>query len=312
MRVLALLLALAFGALADAAAAADRIRVVTTINDHRLLVEAVGGDLVEVDVLARPAQNPDDLEVRPSHMAKVRRADLLVINGLDVDAWVEAVVVGANNPKVVPGAPQDGSTSRGIPCWRFRPREWTAAWATCIPRGIPTTIWIPGSRRSPPAISWRPSRAWPPASRDLRDQSPGFPRPRRRGAGGLAARAEPLPRSAGRSSTTRSGRTCCRGSRSARWTRWKIAPGSRLPGSPRPAHPPDARREDQGHSHLGVERPENRRARGRRGGRASHPARPWRGRAQGTDTYFDFFDYNVKGADPGAGMIPSPFAWAGV
>jgi zinc/manganese transport system substrate-binding protein len=95
--------------------AADRIHVVATINDLRLLAAAVGGDLVETDTLARPAQNPDDLEVRPSHMAKVRRADLLVINGLDVDAWVEAIVVGANNPKVVPGAPGRVDLSLGIP-----------------------------------------------------------------------------------------------------------------------------------------------------------------------------------------------------
>src|SRR5262249_60672128 len=61
-----------------------------------------------------PDKTPDDLEVRPSHMAKVRRADLLIINGLDVDAWVEAIVVGANNPKVVPGAPGRVDLSRGI------------------------------------------------------------------------------------------------------------------------------------------------------------------------------------------------------
>jgi ABC-type Zn uptake system ZnuABC Zn-binding protein ZnuA len=109
---LAALLALGLGP-ADAAAA-DRIRVVATINDHRLLAEAVGGDLVETDVLARPDQNPDDLEVRPSHMVKVRRADLLVINGLDVDAWVEAIVVGANNPRVIPGAPGRVDLSRGV------------------------------------------------------------------------------------------------------------------------------------------------------------------------------------------------------
>jgi len=34
---------------------------------------------------------------------KVRRADLLVINGLEGDQWVEAVVQGASNPRVLPG-----------------------------------------------------------------------------------------------------------------------------------------------------------------------------------------------------------------
>ena len=71
MRVVTLLLALALGLPVDTVAA-DRIRVVATINDHRLLVEAVGGDLVEVDALARGNQNPHDLEVRPS--LKIGRA----------------------------------------------------------------------------------------------------------------------------------------------------------------------------------------------------------------------------------------------
>lgn len=113
---LGLALALAAGLIgAGRAPAAERLHVVATINDLRLLAEAVGGDLVDADTLARPAQNPDDLEVRPSHMAKMRRADLLLINGLDVDAWVEAIVVGANNPKVVPGAPGRVDLSLGIP-----------------------------------------------------------------------------------------------------------------------------------------------------------------------------------------------------
>jgi zinc/manganese transport system substrate-binding protein len=69
---------------------------------------------VEVDALARGNQNPHDLEVRPSLMVKVRRADLLVINGLEGDQWVEAVVQGASNPRVGPGAPGRADASEGI------------------------------------------------------------------------------------------------------------------------------------------------------------------------------------------------------
>jgi zinc/manganese transport system substrate-binding protein len=103
------------GLLAPDVAAADKIRVVTTTTDLRALTEAVGGDLVEVDALARGNQNPHDLEVRPSLMVKVRRADLLVVNGLDLDPWVEVVVQGANNPRVIPGAPGRVDASQGIP-----------------------------------------------------------------------------------------------------------------------------------------------------------------------------------------------------
>jgi ABC-type Zn uptake system ZnuABC Zn-binding protein ZnuA len=69
---------------------------------------------VEVDALARGNQNPHDLEVRPSLMVKVRRADVLVLNGLELDQWADVVVQGANNPKVIPGAPGRVDASAGI------------------------------------------------------------------------------------------------------------------------------------------------------------------------------------------------------
>jgi ABC-type Zn uptake system ZnuABC Zn-binding protein ZnuA len=100
--------------LAGPAGAADKIQVVAITTDLKALAEAVGGDLVEVDALARGNQNPHDLEVRPSLMVKVRRADVIVMNGLDLDQWAEVVIQGANNPKVNPGAPGRVDASEGI------------------------------------------------------------------------------------------------------------------------------------------------------------------------------------------------------
>ena len=102
------------GLLAVPVEGADKIRVVTTTTDLKALTEAVGGGLVEVNALARGNQNPHDLEVRPSLMVKARRADVLVINGLELDQWADVVVQGANNPKVVPGAPGRVDASAGI------------------------------------------------------------------------------------------------------------------------------------------------------------------------------------------------------
>jgi zinc/manganese transport system substrate-binding protein len=94
--------------------AASKILVVATTTDLKALVEAVGGDLVDVDALARGTQNPHDLEVRPSLMVKVRRADLLVMNGLELDQWAEVVVQGAGNSRVGPGAPGRIDASAGL------------------------------------------------------------------------------------------------------------------------------------------------------------------------------------------------------
>jgi zinc/manganese transport system substrate-binding protein len=113
-RTLSLLLLFATGLPAGPGAAASRIPVVATTTDLKALVEAVGGDLVDVDALARGSQNPHDLEVRPSLMVKVRRADLLVMNGLELDQWAEVVVQGAGNPRVGPGAPGRVDASAGL------------------------------------------------------------------------------------------------------------------------------------------------------------------------------------------------------
>jgi zinc/manganese transport system substrate-binding protein len=105
----------AIGALAPAASTADKIRVVATIPDLKALAEEVGGALVEVESLARGTQNAHEVEIRPSLLLKLRRADLLIENGLELDSWAEVAVQGANNPKIVRGAPGRVDVSRGIP-----------------------------------------------------------------------------------------------------------------------------------------------------------------------------------------------------
>jgi zinc/manganese transport system substrate-binding protein len=96
------------------AQAAQKLRVVTTIPDLKSLAEAVGGDLVEVDSLTRGTQNFHEAEVRPSMMLKLRRADALIENGAELDAWADVAVTGANNGNIVRGAPGRIDISRGI------------------------------------------------------------------------------------------------------------------------------------------------------------------------------------------------------
>jgi zinc/manganese transport system substrate-binding protein len=94
--------------------AADKIRVVATIPDLKSLAEEVGGKLVDVEALARGNQNAHELEIRPSLMLKLRRADILIENGLDLDTWADVVVQGSNNPNIVRGAPGRVDVSRGV------------------------------------------------------------------------------------------------------------------------------------------------------------------------------------------------------
>lgn len=110
---IAMVLVLGLGV--SVSAGADKVRVVTTIPDLKSLAEAVGGALVEVDSLTRGTQNLHEAEVRPSMMLKLRRADLMIENGADLDSWADVAVLGANNPNIVRGAPGRVDVSRGIP-----------------------------------------------------------------------------------------------------------------------------------------------------------------------------------------------------
>ncbi len=115
LATLVLIALVAVAGLTPAAHAARKLRVVTTIPDLRALAEAVGGDLVDVDSLTRGTQNFHEAEVRPSMMLKLRRADVLIENGLQLDMWADVAVSGANNPNIILGAPGRVDISRGIP-----------------------------------------------------------------------------------------------------------------------------------------------------------------------------------------------------
>ena len=66
----------------------ERIPVVTTSADLKSLVEAVGGDRVDVESLAAPEQDPHSVEVKPAQLARLRRAALIVKVGLDHEPWL--------------------------------------------------------------------------------------------------------------------------------------------------------------------------------------------------------------------------------
>lgn len=84
---------------------AGPLRVVTTTEDLAAIAREVGGPLVEVKSLTRGSQDPHFLEARPSLMLKTSRADLFIQVGLGLEVgWAPALLVGARNPAIQPGA----------------------------------------------------------------------------------------------------------------------------------------------------------------------------------------------------------------
>src|SRR5512139_1662228 len=86
-------------AFAASPAAEAGLRVVATTSSMGMLARTVGGDRVEVTVLAPPDRDAHYLVAKPSMMVALRNADLLVAVGADLEvAWLPAALQGANNP----------------------------------------------------------------------------------------------------------------------------------------------------------------------------------------------------------------------
>jgi len=69
------------------------------------LLHELGGDAVQVDVGTSALQDVHVIEAKPSLIAKVRRADLVVCSGADLEVgWLPQLIRQAGNPKVASGA----------------------------------------------------------------------------------------------------------------------------------------------------------------------------------------------------------------
>ncbi len=94
--------------------AAKPLRVVATLTTFADLVKTIGGDQVEVTAIAPPQFNPHFIEPKPSDVLRVKRADLLVHAGLDLELWRGPLLDAAGNTKLFPGQPGELDLSQGI------------------------------------------------------------------------------------------------------------------------------------------------------------------------------------------------------
>jgi zinc/manganese transport system substrate-binding protein len=82
----------------------SRLQVVTTYAYISDIVQRIGKDRLEVVSLARGDYNPHVIIPKPSYIAKMRIADLLIINGGQLEiGWLPQIIRQANNSTVQPG-----------------------------------------------------------------------------------------------------------------------------------------------------------------------------------------------------------------
>jgi zinc/manganese transport system substrate-binding protein len=85
--------------------AETQLRVFACEPEWSALAEEIGGDRVRAHSGTHALQDPHYVEARPSLISKVRKADLVVCSGAQLEiGWLPALLGKANNPDVLPGS----------------------------------------------------------------------------------------------------------------------------------------------------------------------------------------------------------------
>jgi len=87
-------------ALNGPADAAGKLRVAASTNDLASIAATVGGEQIEAFAIARPNADAHRVEVLPSYMVKVSRAQIYLKNGLGLDQWADGIIDGSRNTKL--------------------------------------------------------------------------------------------------------------------------------------------------------------------------------------------------------------------
>ncbi len=111
MRTYVLCLALTL----TANASAEPIRVVSSLPVYASIAELIGGDRVEVSSIARGDEDAHFVKPKPSYALMLKRADLFITTGLDLELWAPVLIDKSRNRKIRRGEAGWVSASEGVP-----------------------------------------------------------------------------------------------------------------------------------------------------------------------------------------------------
>src|SRR3979409_2339045 len=93
-------------AVSPAGRAESKLQIMTATTDLASLAQEVGGDKVDVESIAKGYQDPHFVEAKPSFLLKLRKADLLIVVGLELEiGWLPPLITQSSNPNIQVSAP---------------------------------------------------------------------------------------------------------------------------------------------------------------------------------------------------------------
>jgi len=90
--------------------------VVATTPDLASIAKEIGGDHIDLTILAKPTEDPHFVDAKPSLIVKLNRADVLVEGGAELEiGWLPNLLDQSRNAKLAAGAPGHVVCSQGVP-----------------------------------------------------------------------------------------------------------------------------------------------------------------------------------------------------
>ena len=133
-----LLLFVTLLALAAPGYAAGKLSVVASTSDLASLASEVGGDRIDVQAIAKGYQDPHFVEAKPSFLLMLRKADLLIVVGLQLEiGWLPPLINQSGNPKVQVNAQGYLDASRFAHITEIPTSQVTRAMGDVHPEGNP-------------------------------------------------------------------------------------------------------------------------------------------------------------------------------
>lgn len=93
-----------------------KLNVVATTPDLASIAKEIGGDHIDLTILAKPTEDPHFVDAKPSLIVKLNRADVLVEGGAELEiGWLPNLLDQSRNAKLAAGAPGHVVCSQGVP-----------------------------------------------------------------------------------------------------------------------------------------------------------------------------------------------------
>jgi len=92
-----------------------KVKVVATLPNFAAIASEIGGEKVEVSTIAKGYQDPHFVDPKPSFIIKMKKADVLIWAGLDLEVgWLPPLLENSRNSKILWGGKGNVDASQGV------------------------------------------------------------------------------------------------------------------------------------------------------------------------------------------------------